>query len=204
MTTDGNSQQKIEAYLGKLRQRLSGLDDAEVRDILEELRGHVLDKAMLSGEVNEASIDAALFALGRPEKLASEYVTDSLLARAEVSRSPWRILKSLFRWASLSVAGFFIFLGSIIGYFFGVVFVLVAFAKLIHPRTAGLWRLPAGNGDFSISFRLGFGSVPVDAKDLLGWWSVPIGWLAGFGLVMLTTGVAVWFVRQYRRPPVLR
>jgi hypothetical protein len=34
---------------------------------------------------------------------------------------------------------------------------------------------------------------------LLGWWIVPIGWLAGGALVMLTTYVAVRFVRQYRR-----
>ena len=204
MTIDGNSQQKIEAYLGKLRQRLSGLDDAEVREIVEELRSHILDKAMEAGEVNEAGVDAALAALGSLEKLASEYVTDNLLARAEVSRSPVRILKSLFRWASLSIAGFFIFLGSVVGYFFGVVFILVAFAKLIHPQTAGLWSYPDKNGDLAISFRLGFGSVPVGGKELLGWWIVPIGWLVGFALVTLTTGVAVWFVRQYRRSPVLR
>ena len=67
-------------------------------------------------------VDAALAALGSPEELASEYMTDKLLARAEVSRSPVRILESLFRWASLSVAGFFVFLASIVGYLLGVSF----------------------------------------------------------------------------------
>ena len=110
-----------------------------------------------------------------------------------------QILKSLFRWASLSVAGFFVLLGSILGYFFGVVLMLVAVAKLFHPRTAGLWTYPDSIGNLELSFRLGLGSAPLGGKDMLGWWIIPIGWLAGCALVMLTTHIAVWFVRKYRR-----
>lgn len=196
-------QQRIEAYLSRLRGRLQGVNGEEVREIVEELRSHIMDKAAASGEVTAAGVDAALAALGSPEELASQYMTDNLLARAEVSRSPLQILKSLFLWASLSVAGFFVLLGSIVGYFFGVVLMLVAVAKLFHPRTAGLWTYPDGTGGMEFSFRLGFGSAPVGGKDLLGWWIIPIGWLAGCGLVMLTTHIAVWFVRQYRRSRVL-
>ena len=139
MTIPGDSQRRIEAYLGRLRGRLRGMKDDEVREIVEELRSHIIDKLVADGETTAAAVDAALAALGSPEELASQYITDNLLARAEVSRSPVRILKSLFRWASLSVAGFFVLLGSILGYFFGAVFTLVAVAKLFHPRTAGLW-----------------------------------------------------------------
>jgi hypothetical protein len=206
MTTTGDTQKRIDAYLGRLRGRLRGVHDHEVREIVEELRSHIMDKAAASGEANgeangeitPAGVDAALAALGSPEELASQYLTDTLLARAEVSRSPVQILRSLFRWASLSVAGFCVLLGSIPGYFFGAVFILVAVLKPFHPHTAGLWLIPDGAGDSEISFRLGFGSVPV-GKDLLGWWIVPIGWMAGGGLVMLTTHIAVWFVRQYRK-----
>jgi uncharacterized membrane protein len=207
MTIGGDAQQRIEAYLGRLRGRLRGVNDEEVREIVEELRSHIMDKAAASGEANggitAAGVDAALAALGSPEELASQYMTDTLLARAEVSRSPVQILRSLFRWASLSVAGFFVLLGSILGYLFGAVFMLVAVAKLFHPHTAGLWFIPNSAGDSEISFRMGFGSVPVGGKDVLGWWIVPIGWTAGCGLVMLTTHVALWFVRQYRRSRVL-
>jgi len=203
MTMAGDAQQKIEAYLGRLRGRLRGANEAEVREIVDELRSHILDKAAASeegrGEITPAAVDAALAALGSAEELASQYMTDTLLARAEVSRSPVQILRSLFRWASLSVVGFLVLLGSVLGYFFGAVFILVAVAKLFHPQTAGLWLLPSAAGDSEISFRLGFGTVPAGSRDLLGWWIVPIGWLAGGALVMLTTYVAVWFVRQYRR-----
>jgi hypothetical protein len=204
MTITASSQQKIDAYLSTLRRQLRGMNAEEVRDIVEEIRSHILDKAALATEENASgAIDAALATLGSPEELASQYITDNLLARAEASRSPVRILKSLFRWGSLSVAGFFVLLGSLFGYFFGVVFMLVAVAKLFHPHTAGLWALPTDNGDFALSFRLGFGGVPAGGRDLLGWWVVPIGWFGGGVLVMLTTHIAVWFVQQYRKSLLL-
>jgi uncharacterized membrane protein len=199
----GDAQQRIETYLGRVRGRLRGVKDEDVREIVEELRSHVMDKVTAAGEARAADVDAALAALGSPEELASQYLTDNLLAQAEVSRSPVQILKSLFRWASLSVAGFFVLLGSVLGYFFGVVFMVVAAAKLFHPRAAGLWVFPAGTGDFEMSFRLGFGSVPPGGRDVLGWWIIPIGWMAGCALVMLTTHFAVWSVREYRKSRVL-
>lgn len=198
MTMSAGSQQKIESYLRRLQGLLHGVNEEETREIVEELRSHIADKVG-TANVNDASIDAALAALGSPEELASEYLTDNLLARAEVSRSPWPILRSLFRWASLSVGGFFVLLGSVAGYSCGLVLMLVAVAKLFHPRTAGLWTYPSGDDSLALSFRLGFGAPPADGKDVLGWWIVPIGWITGYGLVMITTFVAVWFVKKYRR-----
>jgi hypothetical protein len=203
MTTSGDAQQKIDAYFGRLRQRLRGMNDADVREIVEELRSHITDKAAAGGEVTAAGVDAAIARLGTPEELASQYTTDDLLARAEVSRSPLRILESLFRWASLSVAGFFVLMGSLLGYFLGATLVLSALLKTIHPRTAGLWLLPGGPDDYELSLRMGFGSVPVGGRELLGWWIVPAGLFVGCGLVVLTTRFALWCVRQYRKSRAL-
>ena len=197
---DGDAQQKIDAYLSRLRARLRGINEQDVREIVEELRSHILDKASVGGEeVTAGGVGGTLAAFGSPEELASEYMTDNLLARAEVSRSPVRILASLFRWASLSIAGFFAFLASIVGYLLGVSFILCAVLKPVHPQTAGLWILPAGSDDFLISLRLGFGSAPPGARELFGWWIVPIGLVAGCGLMMLTTRFGLWCVRHYRR-----
>src|SRR5580658_5337630 len=147
MTMSADAQQKIEAYLGRLRQRLRGMNDEDAREIVEELRSHITDKAGASGQLTPAGVDAALAGLGGPEELASQYMTYDLMARAEVSRSPVRILESLFRWASLSVAGFFVLLTSTVGYFLGVVFILVAALKPFHWQTAGVWVLPSGADD---------------------------------------------------------
>ncbi len=88
MTTAENAQQKIEVYLDRLGADLRGLSPEEIREIVEELRSHILDKASADGRVTAAAVDAALAALGSPDELASAYVTDTVMAQAEVSRSP--------------------------------------------------------------------------------------------------------------------
>ena len=203
MTMAGDTQQKVEAYLGRLRQLLRGMNAEDAREIIDELRSHLMDRVAATGEATDAGVDAALAALGSPEELANEYMTHNLLARAEASRSPVRILESLFRWASLSVAGFFVLVSSVMGYFLGTVFLLVAALKPFHPQTAGLWLLRGSAGDPEISIRLGFGTVPATGRDVLGWWIVPIGLLAGCAVLMLTTRFALWCARQYRRSHLL-
>jgi hypothetical protein len=200
LTVTAEARHRIDAYLTKLRSRLRGVDEQDIRDIVEELRSHIIDKTEMAAE--DRSVDKVgetLDVLGSPEQLAAEYLTDNLLARAEVSRSPAYVLGVLFRLASLSIAGFLVFVSSIAGYFLGLVFVLCALLKPIHPQTAGLWIYPTGADDTTISLRLGFGSAPPDGKDVLGWWIVPIGLVVGCGLVMLTTRFALWCVRRYRR-----
>lgn len=175
MTIAGDAQHRIDSYLDRLRRGLRGMNRDEVGEIVEELRSHILDKAASgepSHEITEPGIDAALATLGSPEQLAGQYLTDTLLARAEASRSPVQILSSLFRWASLSAAGFFVLLGSVLGYVFGAAFILVAALKPFHPHSAGLWLFSNGADDYEFSFRLGFGSIPASGRDLLGWWIV--------------------------------
>ncbi len=194
-----NAQQQIDAYLNRVRSRLRGLSAQTTGEILAELRSHITERAVVGGELTATSVDAALAALGSPEELAAEYATDELLARAEVSRSPVHLIESLFRWASLSVAGFFVLLGSVAGYFLGGAFILVAGLKPFHPETAGLWVSRDATGDVAFSLHLGFGSAQVGGREVLGWWVVPIGLLAGCGLVILTTRAALWCAHQYRR-----
>jgi hypothetical protein len=192
-------QKKIETYLIMLRLRLRSLGNEEVNDIIEELRSHILEKSTVNGELGAREVDAALEALGNPEELASEYKTDIVLARAEVSRSPFRIVAGLFRWASLSFAGFFVLVSSLVGYFLGVAFILCALLKPIHSQSAGLWSYRDSSGDLQLSLKLGFGGAAAGGHDVLGWWIVPLGLAIGLGLVTLTTRFAIWCVRLYRK-----
>jgi len=98
----GNSREQIEAYLEVLRRRLKGIDEQDAREIVAELRSHIFETATVDGELTKEGVAEALAALGGPEELAREYVTDNLLARVEVSRSPVRVLESLYQWAILS------------------------------------------------------------------------------------------------------
>jgi hypothetical protein len=193
-----DARQRIDAYLDRLRARLSGMSEGEIREIVEELRSHILDRATLSNTMTAAAVDVALAKLGTPEALAAEYVTGEVLARAEVSRSPWRVLDSLFRWASLSFAGFLVLLASIVGYFLGAVFILCAALKPFQPHAAGLWLIPDGAGDYAVSLRMGLEGAPDGSRDLLGWWIVPAGLMVGSCLLVLTTRFALWCARRYR------
>src|SRR6202521_2653325 len=115
MTRAGDAQHKIEAYLGTLRQLLRGMNAEDAREIVEELRSHLMDRVAASGEATDPRVDAALAPLGRADELPREYMPQILLARAEASRSPVRILDSRFRWASLGAACFFVLVGSMAG-----------------------------------------------------------------------------------------
>ncbi len=63
-------QQRIDAYLAELRRCLGELPPQEVHDILQEIRGHIFERAEASGELTEDRVAAALKALGRPDEIA--------------------------------------------------------------------------------------------------------------------------------------
>jgi hypothetical protein len=200
MTISADAQQKMDAYLKVLRKRLRGLSDQDANDIVKEIRSHILNKAVVAEEVTPGSVASALAGLGSPEELASQYVTDDLLARAQVTRSPGLVLQSLFRWASLSVVGLGTLMFSVFGYFVAGSFALCALLKPIHPQTAGLWLLPDPADAYSFSLRLGFGAPPAQGRELLGWWIVPLGLVFAMGLVLFTFHFGLWSIRKFWRP----
>jgi hypothetical protein len=188
----------LEGYLAELRARLRGLPEAEVSDIIEELRSHVRDSAD-SGDERDGDVATVLGRLGSPEELASLYVTDRLLARARSSRSPWLLPRSLFRWATVSVAGSCALAGLITGYLLAASLFCAALMKPFAPGPVGLWRL----GDDELSLHLGIASAaPPQGEELLGWWIVPLGLLLGAGAFWLTPRVARWAIRRFRREPL--
>ena len=90
-SSGGTSDARVDVYLERLRQALAGLSRDATSEILEELRGHILEKAALNGdncEVTPATIEDVVATLGSPEELAAQYLADDLLERAANSRSP--------------------------------------------------------------------------------------------------------------------
>jgi uncharacterized membrane protein len=193
MTSSSHSQQ-IETYLRRLRKGLLNMREEDAREIVEELRSHILEKAAAGGEVTLAGVNSTLAALGSPEELASQYVTDDLLARAESSRAPWVILRGVFHWATLSVSGFLVFIVCVVGYAFGGSFLIAALAKPLNPRV-GLWMLD--NGSYSLA--LGMTGRAKEGRELLGWFLIPIGLSLGGGTMLLTTHFGLWCIRRFRQ-----
>jgi hypothetical protein len=186
---------RLEAYLAELRIRLAPLPEPERAEIVAELRGHVLESA---GEgPTESAVAAVLARLGPAEDLAAQYVTTSALAGAERSRRPWTLVRGLARVAGASIAGVPALLGCVLGYGLAVSLALAAVRKPMAPDRVGLWELGAD----TYSLRLGFGAPP-GGRELLGWWIVPLGLLAGAGLLWLTTWFGRWAIRRLRRSPL--
>jgi hypothetical protein len=188
---------RIQAYLDELAQSLRGVSADDVHDIVQELRGHIWERLPEGPQATGARVDEVLGALGGPGDLARAYLRDALLARIERTRSPLRLVQGLLRLASLSAAGAFVLVCSLVGYGLGASLVLCAVLKPLHAETAGLWRLSDG----SFSLRLGLGTMPQGSRDLLGWWIVPLGLVAGGGLILATTRVAILCLRGFRGTP---
>lgn len=198
MTIPNDARRKIDAYLDRLRRSLRSLREEDAREIVEELHSHILDKT--EGAQNSTAVEAALAGLGTPEELAAEYLTNDLVSRAQATRSPWLVLRSLFRWASLSLAGFLLLIPSLVSYFVSVVFAWAAFFKPIHPEDTGLWVIPKPN-DYELSLHMGFGAPPANGHEVLGWWIIPLGLGLGVGLFLLTLQIDLWFLGRLRRTP---
>ena len=194
MSSDERLQRKIDAYLRELRRCLGELPPEEVNDILQEIRGHILERAESSGELTEERIVAILKGLGRPDEIAPLYQADSLMARARTSLSPALVLKGMLRWAMLSVKGFVIFLVGLIGYSLAIGFLFGGIGKIFAPHAVGFWVSPD-------TFSIGTNSNPA-ARDALGWWLVPVGLGLGVGLFVGTTRLLRWSLRfaRVRRP----
>jgi len=187
--------QKIELYLRQVRSGLRNLPEPQVADILQELRSHILERAQSGGALSDTVTDATLQALGRPLEVASLYVAENVMARAESSRSPWMVLRGVFLWAMLSLKGFLVLTVCLIGYLFGAAFFIAALAKPFNPHAVGLWMI----GPDSYSLALGMTDSARHGRELLGWFLIPVGCSLGGGTILLTTHFGLWCIRRFQR-----
>jgi hypothetical protein len=191
MIAAAGSEPKIESYLAQVRAALRGLPAPEIDDILRELRSHIVELTS-----DGMDLEAALHSLGDPVDLAKTYRTDNQMVQAECSGSPLVILQGL-RHASRSRLGrFFVTVLYFFGYANVVALLAAAIEKLIVPARTGLWYTPGKI--WSLNLVRG-GDAPAGAKELLGWWLVPIALVVGWALRYLIDRVAQWWIRRYRR-----
>jgi hypothetical protein len=195
MATAGGQASRTEGYLARVQAALRGLPEREVEDILRELRGHIAEIAGREG------LEAALRSLGDPVDLAGNYRADSQLVRAECSSSPLVILQGL-RHASRSRLGRFA-ATALYAFAYINVFALWAAAldKFFSPSKTGLWYTPGNLWSLTL---VPAGERPAGARELLGWWLVPIAVLFGWALKYLTDRIAQWWIRSYRRTKAAR
>jgi len=168
----------LETYLAQVRRHLKGLSEAEIGEVLLELRAHVLDK--VDGVMTPNTVEAAIAALGSPREVGRANVTERVAAVMETHRGFFGVLAAVVRLAGISVAGFGLFLVSLLGYGIAAGFLLVAVMKPFRPSRVGLWR-EAPDG-----FSLGVLDHTAPAHEMLGWWIIPVGLAVAIGLGWLT------------------
>lgn len=192
MIASSGGVRKIDTYLAQVRVRLRGLPEREIDDILRELRSHVDELAGREG----SGVEAALLSLGDPSDLARTYRSENELVRAECSGSPLVVLQGLrhtsrSRWGRVPPTALFV-----LGYFGMGMLWAGALEKLLAPSRGGLWYI---QGDISSLTLLVGGNPPVGARELLGWWVVPVAVLAGWGVKYASDRLAQWWIGRYRR-----
>jgi hypothetical protein len=190
MTKIDSVESRVESYLDRVRTALHGLPERQIDDIMRELRAHAIELAEGKG------IEAAFASLGDPVDLAKAYQAESQIIQGECSSSTLRILLGL-RHAGRTRAGRF---AATVLYVFGyanvVALWLAAVNKPLFPSRTGLWYVP---GDWtSIVLHIN-ASPPPGARELLGWWLIPVAILAGWILRYLIDSLAQWWLRRYRQ-----
>jgi hypothetical protein len=186
---------KLEAYLRQVRHGLRGLPEDESKEIADELRSHALDRA--GGALTPESVDAAIAGFGPARELAGLYLAERMAERVEVSRSPWLILKTVWRLGGLSVRAFFTFIVSLVGYVTGAGFLACAALKPVMPKNVGLWVNDDGKLD-DLTFSMGITDHP-GVHDVLGWWIIPVGLVLGVLCLWLTWRFGLASVRAMGR-----
>src|SRR6185369_3845092 len=149
---------------------LGELPPEEINDILREIRGHILERAESTGDLTNEKLVSILKALGKPEDIGPLYQAEAMVARARSSFSPALILRTVVRWAMVSLAGFGTFIVGLLGYSAGLAFLICALLKPIFPSQIGAW---SDGTNFSI------GTInSAHATEVLGWWLIPVCLLA--------------------------
>ena len=196
MKPESVAEETIHVYLLRVKEKLRDLPRAQVAEILTELRSHILDRACLANAgITDATVHQALDRLGPPEDLAEMYLTENLLETAGTTRSPWLVMRTLFRLALKSAWGLGIFFVSLIGYLAAIGFFVCAAAKPLYPSHVGLWW----NTESHTLVGLGFIWPEPSEREVLGWSIIPLGVSLGCFMFFLTTRFARWSIRRMRR-----
>lgn len=188
---DPAARHRWDTYFSEVNDLLSraSADAAELRDDLE---AHVADSiAASSGGSELERLDAALFRLGRPIDYLRPLLADELIERGTRTYSPVTIARGI-AYAVMAGSGraaMAILFG--IGYLFLAAFTTMAVLKPLWGEHVGVFR----NADGTIS--AGIVARTDHARELLGWWSIPVALLlAALLYIVLTKGLRALRHRQ--------
>lgn len=188
---DPAARHRWEGYFAEVDRLLSraGTDGTELRD---DLKAHVADSmGATSGGSELERLDAALARLGQPIEYLRPLLADDLIEQGTRTYSPITIARGLAYAVMAGSRRTAIALAFGIGYLLLAIFTAMAVLKPLWGENVGVFR----NADGTIS--AGIVAQSDGARELLGWWSVPIAVLLAVLLyVVLTKGLRAIRLRR--------
>ncbi len=189
MHEQSESGDRMERYLLRFRLALGNTPEAEKKEIVSDIRCHIAERVDESDQTAVEALTQTLDALGSPESLAQIYRAEGLLNRAAAGSSPWLLVRATFVWALTGIEGLFALLALFVGYATALSFLACAVLKPIFPDHVGVWVDPP-------LFTFGVIYSP-PARELLGYWIIPIALVIGVSLLVLTTRCGRWLIRRF-------
>ena len=179
---------RIEEYLAGLNAALKAVPEPEREDIVREIRAHILEATEAAADTE--ALDRVLSSLGAPQELGQRYLTQFEVSRASRSFSPWLLMRTAWRWATISAKGLAAFLIGFTGYAMGIVFYLTAMLKPLVPQI-GLWIGPR-------TVEIGTPGSQAGLHEVLGPYYIPVAFVAGFGCFFGTSRLLRRLMRKTR------
>jgi uncharacterized membrane protein len=170
----------VEQYLLELRRALRELDATDVNEVVREIRAHIEERLDSTPMQNTDSVANVLHGLGNPEQIAALYRTELLSQRARRSFSPLLIMRAALRWAAQGTVGLLAFVLGMLGYVLALGFIAAALLKPFIPNVGVWWNVQG---------------TPLPEQELLGWWLIPVGAIAGTLLLVGTTMLLRWALK---------
>lgn len=189
--TDPAARFRWDGYFADVN-RLLARTDAEATELRYDLEVHVVDSmAATPGESELARLNMALARLGQPIDYLRPLLADELIERGTRTYNPIKIARGLSYAVMAGSRRMAIGLGFGLGYLLIAIFAGMAVLKPLWGEHVGVFR----NIDGTIS--AGIVAQSDGARELLGWWSIPIAIvLAALLYVALTKGL-----RAFRHRP---
>lgn len=181
--TDPAARRHWDVYFAEVDRLLARVDAAELRADLEAHVADSLDAAAPTGSEAER-LDEALTRLGRPIDYLRPLLADELIERGTRSYSPVTIARGLTNALLAGSRRAALALAFGLGYVLLAMFAAMAVLKPLWGQHVGLFRRDDG------TISAGIVATPTDARELLGWWAIPIALvLAALLYVVLTKGL---------------
>lgn len=189
--TDPAARRRWDAYFSEI-DRLLARADADVAELRGDLEAHVVDSMAAASGGNEGErLDAALSRLGRPIDYLRPLLADELIERGTLTYSPITIARGLSYAVMAGSRRAVIGLAFGLGYLLLAIFAAMALLKPLWGEHVGVFRYADG------TISAGIVAQSSGARELLGWWSIPIALLlAALLYVALTKGLRA--LRQRR------